>query len=183
MFLIENVGSVDLSEERKIDETVTRTASVMHTYGMIMAISGIWRRKALLALLQILHKRKLNVGKYFSAKNKDKNLQIHFEDTLRKTLKEVAGYLGFTNTFEFLKNYLGCLLERWYKMTESLDEFPFSIIDCATEREFYLLGLNYIVPLLVQEEDLGSLTSVASVLGVNTKELLEVCIFFLNRSF
>lgn len=72
--MIENVGGVDLNEERKIDETVTRTASVMHTYGMIMAISGIWRQKALLALLQILHERKLNIGKYFLAENKHKDL-------------------------------------------------------------------------------------------------------------
>lgn len=60
--MIENVGDADLNEERRIDETVTRTASVMHTYGTIMAVLGVWRCKALLALLKIFHKRKLNAG-------------------------------------------------------------------------------------------------------------------------
>lgn len=62
MFTIKNVESVDMIEERKIDETVTRTASVMHTYGTIIATSGLWRRKALLALLNISHRKQLNIG-------------------------------------------------------------------------------------------------------------------------
>lgn len=62
--MIENVSSGNLSEERKIDEIVTRTASVMHTYGTIMAISGVWRRKALLASMRNVYKKKLNVGKF-----------------------------------------------------------------------------------------------------------------------
>lgn len=56
------MSNIDLSEERKIDETVTRTATVMHTYAIIMAVSEIWKRKALLALMQIFYKKKLNVG-------------------------------------------------------------------------------------------------------------------------
>lgn len=63
-FTIQNGGrDVILSEERRVDETVTRSASVMHTYGTIMAVSDLWRPKALLALLKVVHKRKLNVGK------------------------------------------------------------------------------------------------------------------------
>lgn len=174
MFKIENVGTVDLSEERKIDETVTRTASVMHTYGIIMAISGIWRRKALLALLQISYKRKLDVGELFFEKTQAHKRNDEILDTFRKTLKEVAGYLGFSNTFEFLKNYLGFLLEDWYKMTGSLDEFPFSILDCTSEREFCLLVLHFIVPLLAQEENVESLTRIASIIGISSKELVEV---------
>lgn len=62
VFTIENVGDADLSEDRRIDETVTRTATIMHLYGTIMAVSNIWRRKALLALMKTFHKRNLNAG-------------------------------------------------------------------------------------------------------------------------
>lgn len=86
----------------------------------------------------------------------------------------MAHYLGFNDTFDFLKNYLGDLIEDWYKMTGSLDEFPFTILDCASEREFYLLSFSFVVPLLAQEDDLENLTRVASVMGISTKEIVEV---------
>lgn len=87
--------------------------------------------------------------------------------------------MGFTNALEFLKNYLSYLIEDWYNVTGSLDEFPFCIFYCTSEREFYGFALNYIVPLLIQEENLENLTSVASTLGVNTKEVVEVCFYFI----
>lgn len=60
-------------------------------------------------------------------------------------------------------------------MTGSLDEFPFSILDCTTEREFYTLVSPLIVPLVLQETELLHLNRIATILGASVKEIVEVC--------
>lgn len=51
-----------LSDERQIDESVTRTASALHTYATLMVSSGVFRQKSLFALLELVHNKKLNQG-------------------------------------------------------------------------------------------------------------------------
>lgn len=65
-------------------------------------------------------------------------------------------------------------------MTGSLDEFPFSIFGCSSEREFYNTVLPFVIPLCLQEVELANLNKIASILGANPKELLQVQLIILN---
>lgn len=52
----------EISEEGKIDEIVTRTASVLHTYAIVMNESSIYRGQSLYKLLHIVVEKKLSIG-------------------------------------------------------------------------------------------------------------------------
>lgn len=54
----------ELNEERCVDETVTRTASTLHAFATIASNNVVLRQKALFALFQIVHEKKLNIGAY-----------------------------------------------------------------------------------------------------------------------
>lgn len=86
----------------------------------------------------------------------------------------MARYLKFNDTLEFLKNYMGSLLEEWYRMVKSLDEFPYSIFDCASKKEFYTICMHFIVPLLAQEENFQGLIKIASCVDMNVKDIVAV---------
>lgn len=107
----------------------------------------------------------------------------NFSGVLRKTVKAVAGYLELGDSCQFLKNYLPCLIENWYKMTESLEEFPISLLNCTSEREFYDTTLPLFAPLFAQEADLRNLGRVAAILNTSTKEIVEVSEHYRLRQF
>lgn len=53
---------VTFSEERKIDEVVTRTATILHSFAAIAVTTSVLQKRALLLLILLTHEKQLNTG-------------------------------------------------------------------------------------------------------------------------
>lgn len=52
----------NMTEERRIDETISRTASVLHIFGSISVNSSNWTEQCLFSLLKLVSLK--NLGKF-----------------------------------------------------------------------------------------------------------------------
>ncbi|KAF5282895.1 hypothetical protein FQR65_LT14172 [Abscondita terminalis] len=112
-----NVDCV-LSEDRKIDESVTRTSSSLHTFAAIIAVNVNFRRQALFSLLQLVQDKGLNL------------------DLTIKILDMVAKYLNMTNASKLIKSNLNYLMSQWKVHNLDVSQFPYAILECNSLIQF-----------------------------------------------
>ncbi|KAK9874965.1 hypothetical protein WA026_005780 [Henosepilachna vigintioctopunctata] len=124
-----------LTEERKVDETVTRSAAVLHILSSIMIVSNFWREESLFALLKIVHIRRL--------------------ETFPKALKIVSKNLSLKSEIFLLEKYLYLLLCRWADEKFSLDDFPISLFGYNDKTSFHAQYLDDIIPFLIHFDATG----------------------------
>ncbi|XP_045467917.1 serine-protein kinase ATM isoform X2 [Harmonia axyridis] len=122
----------NLSEERQIDEIVSRSASALHLLCSVLITSHQWRENALFVLFKIIHKRHL--------------------DSFPKVLKMIARQLNLEHDLIFLEKYSGAILRRWLNEELSLDSFLFSLFSCGSETVFYKKYLKEIVPFFIEKQ-------------------------------
>lgn len=88
-------------------------------------------------------------------------------------MKIVSKYLEFPDASDFIDQHLSCVVEGWYKISGSFDEFPSSLLGFVSETELYSNILPLIVPLLVEEEGLKNLRRISAILGRSIEDVIE----------
>ncbi|XP_044260658.1 serine-protein kinase ATM isoform X2 [Tribolium madens] len=148
--LFEIEGNV--TQERVIDETVTRSTTVLHLYASIMLASHLWIEEALFALLKIFCDKKLDLSQ------------------VGRVIEMVAHKLGFNSGLNFLERYLVGLVNSWKNF--DMNRFPYGLYNCDSKIEFYTKYWTFLAPLII-EEDINDLNQVALNLGKTPQKLIE----------
>ncbi|XP_008191052.1 serine-protein kinase ATM isoform X2 [Tribolium castaneum] len=142
----------NVNRERLIDETVTRSATVLHLYASIMLASHFWIEEALFTLLKIVC---------------DKNLDLN---QVERVIEMVAKQLGFTSALNFLEEYLVGLVNSWKSF--DMDKFPFRLYDCDSKINFYSKYWTVLAPLII-EQNQNDFQQVALYLEKTPQKLIE----------
>ncbi|KAJ8960033.1 hypothetical protein NQ318_009470 [Aromia moschata] len=142
----------ELTQERRTDEIITRTASVLHTFTSIILYCNSWIEECLFSLVKLTYRK--NLGSV------DKVLEIINEHFCGKCE---------TNCIE---KYLEDILEKWLNEDYNIDVFPFKLFKCETKAEFYLKYFDICVPLFIIAER-KDLIAVAQRLDLNEKDLVN----------
>ena len=151
------------SPEYQTDETVTRTASVLYTFTSIMTANRSWILESFFALLELVKDKHLNF-----------NLMV-------KLLGKVSKQFGFEKLEVFLNLYFEEILIRWHSK-RAIQDFPYIIFECKTEKEFYDKYLCIVVPLMTQNGDVEAINNLAQLLEKTDVEIAEVCIKIVTLS-
>ncbi|XP_044756174.1 serine-protein kinase ATM isoform X2 [Coccinella septempunctata] len=142
----------NLTNERQIDEIVSRSASALHVLSSIVITSHQWRENALFVLFKIIYKRRL--------------------DCFPKVLKMISQYLNLKNESVLLEKYSNGILRRWLNEDLGLDDFLFSLFGCDNMKDFYEKNMNEILPYLIENrKELSIVESTGKTLTV----ILEEC--------
>ncbi|KAB0793612.1 hypothetical protein PPYR_13232 [Photinus pyralis] len=122
----------NITNERKIDESVTRTASVLHTFVAIISVNSIFRREALFRLIQLVNEKNLNT---------DSTLQI---------LDMVAKLLNISDSTLLLSSNLDYLISLWRSHNLPLAQFPYGLFACNSLESFCFKYKHLLVPVLLE---------------------------------
>ncbi|XP_022917596.2 serine-protein kinase ATM [Onthophagus taurus] len=142
-----------LNEDSVIDENVSRTSSVLHTYCSLIFTNSIWRTKFLYSLLSLILDKKL-----------DMNLS-------QRALNLLAEDLNYKSIYEFIDKHISYILSQWYLNRKSLDTFPYGLTGCDSYQHFCKNYMKVIVPLQLNE----NIEEICNVIGNNKREIFEIC--------
>ncbi|KAF2897556.1 hypothetical protein ILUMI_08624 [Ignelater luminosus] len=145
----------NLSEERRIDETVTRTASALHAFATIASNNAVLRQKALFALVQLVHEKKLNI------------------DSTRRVLDMVAKHLNILDAFTLIETNLEYLISCWYGNNYAFTDFPYILLGCTSEMEFYAKYTTVMIPVLIAN-NVRLLTDICNYHGESIQRMIEM---------
>lgn len=77
-----------------------------------------------------------------------KKSKIFISDSTKNVLELVATKLNVTSALEFLENNLNYLISEWHSHNYNLKFFPFFLLNCSSEIEFYTKYTNIVFPML-----------------------------------
>ncbi|XP_068082647.1 serine-protein kinase ATM [Anabrus simplex] len=145
----------ELTEEDANDEGANRAASALHALAVLVVISPYLRKRALFGIFQLV---------------KEKNLRV---ELVYKVLVLIGESLNLQSTEKFMGTNLNYLLTRWFQKNHKLQEFPWLLLNCKSEVDFYYHYKEEIVPILLQRDDDETLLLVCQRLGCQVNTVLE----------
>ncbi|KAK5640688.1 hypothetical protein RI129_009235 [Pyrocoelia pectoralis] len=144
-----------VTEERKIDESVTRTASVLHTFVGVISVNATFGRHALFTLIQLVNEKHLNT---------DSSLQV---------LDMVAKHRNMSNAQFLLDSNLDYLISEWRSHNLAVNQFPYVLFGCNSLKLFYFKYIHIMVPVLL--EDLSLFDEVCADYHISKVDILKEC--------
>lgn len=98
---------------------------------------------------------------------------------MKKILEIVAKNTGQASHVQLLKQHITFLIGKWFSSGYKLEMFPYGLLSCSTEKQFYLEHIDDIVPFLMEEGNLDLLSSICGDIGKNVAEVVEVNLHFI----
>ncbi|XP_022251192.1 serine-protein kinase ATM-like [Limulus polyphemus] len=148
----------NLQHEELSDEGANRTSSLLMSISQITLTSLYCEKQAIFALCQIIL---------------EKNISVIL---VKKVLTQISRLLGYPTTTSLLEAHVGFLVHEWLQQHYSLSQFPFSLLDCQSEKDFYKAYYWILLPLLFNNQDLTAVQTVGEKVSQNWTELLKKCL-------
>lgn len=163
-----------MTEERRIDETISRTASVLHLFGSILVNSSIWTEQCLFSLVKLISLKKIGMSYEFNM------CILTIINHVLFVLENVNTVLNLINNFYFnneetniIEKYLDYIMDRWLSEGLLIHHFPFEMFNCTDKHEFYSKYLDTCFLRLISN-DKQDLIDVANHLGISETDILTV---------
>ncbi|CAG9854398.1 unnamed protein product [Phyllotreta striolata] len=140
------------TNQREMDETLCRTASVLLTFVNIVNNCDNWIEESLYSLIKISHV---------------KNIE-NIKEALRIINKSKFGNVDSS----ILEKYLLHIMKKWFEDGYSFDEFPFNLLNCTDKFDFYRKHFDdygYLIVLKAPDD----LSSLANILTFTQEEIVE----------
>ncbi|XP_018573379.1 serine-protein kinase ATM [Anoplophora glabripennis] len=144
--------SGEITQERRTDEIISRTASVLHSFSSLVLCTNCWIEESLYVLVKLTYIK--NLG------------------SVNKILDVINKYLYGEAETNCMEKYLDYLLEKWLTERRVIDNFPFKLLNCETKLEFYSKYFNTCIPLLIVT-DRKDLITTAKEMGFSEKEIVQ----------
>ncbi|KAJ8917850.1 hypothetical protein NQ315_010763 [Exocentrus adspersus] len=144
--------SGEITQERRTDEIICRTASVLHTFSTLIFCNTGWIEECLYALIKLKHVK--NLG------------------SVKKILEIINNHLYGNNEDNCVEKYLDYILEKWMNEHLGINDFPFELFNCETKLEFYNKYFDTCIPILIIA-DRKDLITVAKDKNISEKEIVE----------
>ncbi|OAD57559.1 Serine-protein kinase ATM [Eufriesea mexicana] len=142
----------ETDDKVKIDKMETTTASTLIMLTIIMSTNGTFQCRALLTMLR------------FSVDKK-----IHSQIIL-KAINVIANRLNYSNIIE---NNLSYLMTYWFNSEYSSQLFPWNLIQCQSEEQFYNVYSNTLAFIKFQNLDLSSIISFCNNINLSFEKIIE----------
>ncbi|KAK4874732.1 hypothetical protein RN001_014092 [Aquatica leii] len=149
-----NVSGV-LSEDHKVDETLTRTSSALHTFAAVISANANFRGQGLFSLFQLVQEKELNL------------------DLTTKILEMVANYLKITSTCELIKLNLNYLISHWKSNKLDIRQFPYTLLGCTSLKQFCSKYMQSLISVLLTN-DLSLFEETCAEYKLPKEELLKM---------
>ncbi|RZF43814.1 hypothetical protein LSTR_LSTR006355 [Laodelphax striatellus] len=154
---IEQCFKIDenISQDEIVDEGVNRTVSSLFVLANVMiAKDGCYQFKALKALVFLMHEKNLDV------------------DLVKSVVALVGKALGIKNSLQLIDYYLIPLLWEFLD-ARSVEDFPWKMLDCESEKKFFDTYFEVITPVLLVKNNTEDLDLVSAKLGETRSNLLQ----------
>lgn len=160
-----------MTEERRIDETLSRTASVLHTFASIMVNCTNWTEQCLFSFLKLIYLK--NIGKVYIT-FVDFNIKINnILEYVDRVIKLINKHYFNNQDINIMEKYLEIIIEKWTNEGLIFDNFPFKLFGCKDKLEFYIKYLDVCVPYLISVDN-NQLNDIAKQLNMSDKEIIRV---------
>ncbi|XP_049852036.1 serine-protein kinase ATM isoform X1 [Schistocerca gregaria] len=146
----------ELSEQERIDESANRTSTALHSVAALLMSNSILRKKSLFFLLQLI---------------REKNISL---DLVKKSLAIAGNAMNIIGSKLIAAN-LKYLFTHWCLSKYQVQEFPWLLLECSSEADFYTTHLKTIVPVLFFNRDLDIIEELCLKVGKDLKLVTEVC--------
>ncbi|XP_049947955.1 serine-protein kinase ATM-like [Schistocerca serialis cubense] len=146
----------ELSEQERIDESANRTSTALHSVAALLMSNSILRKKSLFFLLQLI---------------REKNISL---DLVKKSLAIAGNAMNIIGSKLIAAN-LKYLFTHWCLSKYQIQEFPWLLLECSSEADFYTTHLKTIVPILFFNRDLDIIEELCLKVGKDLKLVTEVC--------
>ncbi|CAH1170506.1 unnamed protein product [Phaedon cochleariae] len=142
------VGAIS-TDERRTDEVICRTASVLHTFSGIIMNGNNWIEECLFGLMKISYEKGI--------------------DSIDRILKVISKHLLGDANSNIMEKYLERLIERWLREGLQFDNFQFKLLKCDTKEAFYLKYFELCVPYLIVSDKKDLLSAAKQLQWTETK--------------
>ncbi|KAK6170767.1 hypothetical protein SNE40_019079 [Patella caerulea] len=147
-----------VSTDRKHDEILNRTCSLLLTLATIAVSSQLCEKKAVFAFCQMIRE-----------KNLDKKL-VH------KILCKIAIKLGYKNVTCFLISHLPFIINQWLTLLYPIAEFPYQLLGISDIKDFYRTYKHILIPELFMKKDIESIKTICSDIEDDMKVVILDCV-------
>ncbi|XP_056641369.1 serine-protein kinase ATM isoform X1 [Diorhabda sublineata] len=137
------------TDERRADEIVSRTASVLLTFGDIATHCHNWIEESIYALMKIAHIKNI--------------------DSLDKILNIINKRQFGGDAINILEKYVIYLIEKWVTDGYKFENFYYNLLNCSTKFEFYKKYFEQCAPFLILTESDDIMKVAEELFGVNCK--------------
>ncbi|KAG5880543.1 hypothetical protein JTB14_026776 [Gonioctena quinquepunctata] len=142
----------EMTEERRIDEVISRTASVLHTFAGIILNCNKWIEECIFSLMKISFVKKI--------------------DSVDKILKIVTRQLLGESDSNIMERFLDRIIEKWLQEGLNFEDFQFKLFSCETKAKFYVKYFESCVPFFIVN-DRKDLIMAAKELGLSERAIVE----------
>ncbi|XP_076381605.1 serine/threonine-protein kinase tefu isoform X2 [Megalopta genalis] len=139
------------SHEMNVDEKGTKIASAL--LGLVAIFSnGTFQCRALLTMLNLITDQKIDI-------------QI-----IPKALHIITDQISYLNLIE---NNLSYLVTYWYNSKYSSEPFPWQLVQCTSEEQFYKTYINMLAFIKFQSFKLSNVTSLCHYVTLSFQQIIE----------
>ncbi|XP_017776533.1 PREDICTED: serine-protein kinase ATM [Nicrophorus vespilloides] len=137
------------------DGLSNRLATVLYALGSIICYCSAFRKIALFELFKISHIQDIDLHK------------------LSKMIKIISKEIGCENSYAFLENSLDYLLLQWITKGFSLKKFPYTLLGCLTDSNFYNTYMSSILPILFNEKEETDFENICEKIGCSVQNVIK----------
>ncbi|XP_076172316.1 serine/threonine-protein kinase tefu isoform X2 [Ptiloglossa arizonensis] len=146
------IGNEKMDNNININEKDTKIASVLLILTSIISTNGTFQCRALLTMLCFVIDRKIEI-------------QI-----IPKALKTITNQINYTNLIE---DNLSYLVTYWFNSKYSSQPFPWNLVQCKSEEEFYKTHINIFAFIKFQKLDLSNVVSLCDYVNLSFEQIIE----------
>ncbi|XP_038077010.1 serine-protein kinase ATM-like [Patiria miniata] len=144
-----------LTPDEQAEESANRTASLLATLSTVACCSPACEKKTVFALMQAIQLNGIEIS------------------LMQKVLQSISDSLLYSSVTAFLESHLSYLIHQWLLEKYLLPQFPYQLLACPTEVDFYRRYHGAVIPHLVTLQSLDTLRDIAQALDSDWIQLLK----------
>ncbi|XP_072019634.1 serine-protein kinase ATM-like [Amphiura filiformis] len=117
--------------------------------------SPVCEKKALFALIQAIRLNGIEIAQ------------------MMKVLEHISSSLKYPSADSFMESHLKFLVHQWLQEEYLLSEFPFSLLGCVSEGDFYSKYHTVIIPDMVADNNLDLVQAISDKLNFDPADLIR----------
>ncbi|CAH1281056.1 unnamed protein product [Diabrotica balteata] len=141
------------TNERRVDEVISRTASVLHTFGEIATNCDNWIEESMYSLMKIAYTKNI--------------------DSLDKIIKIISKRKFQYTEGNILETYISYIVQKWCAEGYSFENFHYTLFNCSTKYEFFKKYFAECAPILMTTDAADDIIKVAKELVATDMKLVE----------
>ncbi|KZC09469.1 Serine-protein kinase ATM [Dufourea novaeangliae] len=146
------IGNNKMDDTRNVDEREIKIASTLLVLAAIISTNGTFQCRALLTMFHLTVDQKIEV------------------QTIPKALNTIANRISYSSLIE---DNLSYLVTYWYNSEYSARSFPWKLVHCKSEEQFYKTYINMLAFIKFQSLELSNVISLCTYVNLSLQQIIE----------